>query len=166
MKKQFALICIFFSFVMAVSCSNGLTDMFESYNSNFTSADLVKSDNPGFPGFDPDLMLQPAYLLRSDGSVTLFAPVNCDSYLWALYSRDDDNTPIVSVDEGLKGYSQRVAFRSSEDNQQAFSLYVPDENLPIGTYKLVLTCTVTIDGQLFTYTDITSLVIYDAILGT
>ncbi len=163
-KTLFATVLLVCSIAL-FSCSTGMNTMFDSYNGNFNSSALVKSDEPGDEGFDASLMLLPAYAIRDDASLDLTAPPNCDTYSWKIYTRDE-NIAKEQADPELNHYNTRVILRNVTDTNQFFSLHVPDTILKNDTYKLVLTVTITKNNTTYTYEDFCSVVIYTAISGT
>ena len=117
MKKLIYFVTIIFA-LFSCSCSGGMQEMLDDYNSNFTP---YEEENllPGQDGFKEDSMLALIYHVPSTSTLCLIAPELPDAkYEWKMTTKN--NEEIMTI------------------NGSRLVLYIPNYEIKPGTYWLTL----------------------------
>ncbi len=163
MKRTLRLLVIL-TVLMFTSCNNGMTDLFNSYNGNFISSELIKSDIPGTAGFDQTQMLPLSISTPYNSTVAIPAPPGCDKYLWTIYSSDE--LELEQFNASTMNMYNRVVLRNATGSSPYLNLHIPNTSLTTRNYRLELICTFTRNGTTVTYTDNSNLLIFEPLEGT
>lgn len=142
MKKLIYFLTIIFALFIC-SCSGGMQEMLDDYNSNFTP---YEEENllPGQEGFEEESMLALIYHVPSSATLCLIAPELPDAkYEWKITTKNDDE--IMTI------------------NGSKLILYIPNYEIKTGTYWLTLTVKIGQGGEEQIFTDSCELVIFEDI---
>ena len=142
MKKLIYFVTILFALFIC-SCSGGMQEMLDDYNSNFTP---YEEENllPGQDGFEEESMLALIYHVPSSATLCLIAPELPDAkYEWKITTKD--NEEIITI------IGSRLV------------LYIPNYEIKPGTYWLTLTVKIGQGGEEQIFTDSSELVIFEDI---
>ena len=138
MKKLIYFVTIIFALFIC-SCSGGMQEMLDDYNSNFTP---YEEENL-LPGQE-DSMLALIYHVPSSATLCLIAPEVSDAkYEWKITTKD--NEEIMTI------IGSRLI------------LYIPNYEIKPGTYWLTLTVKIGQGGEEQIFTDSCELVIFEDI---
>lgn len=153
MKKLIYFLTIIFALSLC-TCSGGIKEMLDDYNSNFTPYVEIPL-LPGEEGFMEDTMLFSIYHVPSTATLCLFAPeVPNAEYKWQIRT-SEERIPL-----SLSGKEINL---NQFDNDPNLVLYIPSLAIANGSYWLKLTVKINQGGEELVFTDSTELVIYEDI---
>lgn len=150
MKVHKSLVWFIISALMCITllggCNLSFDTMLDSYNEQFLAVEEEKRiPIPGDTDFVPEQMLKEKYIVADNATLNLAGPKGATSYLWQIYSLEDNSE--ISYFKA-KGTTTSINF----------VIYIANSPLKAGkAYKLTLTVG---DGFGRKYSDTTKLIIY------